>query len=80
MNFATIRDHLIQAVAAASVLGGGSMVMGMKFDSVRQHERIERLEEISGDLKDIREDAAKTREDVAVIKAKLETQNNDGTR
>jgi septal ring factor EnvC (AmiA/AmiB activator) len=65
MNWDIIKDHLIQSIAAAAMLGGGTMVLTAHTDLARQEVRIERLEKMDGDIHEIRTDMRDTRESVA---------------
>lgn len=70
---AGLKDHLIEAVAAAALLGAGAQVVSNTVDLARQDTRIERVEALDAKIDKIADDAAATRETVARLEAKMET-------
>jgi chaperonin cofactor prefoldin len=72
MTWDSIRDHLIQSIAAATLLGGGAMLVNGSVDNAKQDTRIERLERLDDRLETIQKDVSETRETVARLEAKIE--------
>ena len=56
MDLSALKDHLIQAVAAAALLGGGAALVDAKVDNARQDEQLKAASEILPEIqKDVRE-------------------------
>jgi uncharacterized protein (DUF342 family) len=72
MTWDNLRDHVLQTVAAAAFLGGGSLVVGNSIDVAKHDTRLERLERVDERLDSIQRDVAQTRETVARLEAKAE--------
>lgn len=72
MDWALLKDRLVEAAAAAALLGGGATVVGHSVDIARQDARLERVEKLDERLEDIQKDVAATRETVARLETKLE--------
>jgi ribosomal protein L13E len=72
MDWGPLKDRLIEAAAAAALLGGGATVVGHSVDIARQDARIERVEKLDERLEEIQKDVATTREAVIRLETKLE--------
>lgn len=72
MDLGHIKERLIEAAAAAALLGGGAQVIGNTVDIAKQDTRVERLEGVDARLEKIQEDLATTRETVVRLEVKLE--------
>lgn len=74
MDWSPLKDRLIEAAAAAALLGGGAQVINTAID-VGQHDvRIGRLERLDERLDTIAKDVSETRETVIRLEAKSEVQ------
>lgn len=71
MNLPALKDHLIQALATAALLGGGAAVVDAKVDNARQDVELKAAAEI---LPEIQKDVRETREVVIRLEAKQERQ------
>lgn len=69
----SLKEHLLQTIVGASLLGGGTLLVNSRVELARQDERIIRIEESVGDI-------AQMREDVAVIRTKVETLQNEQSK
>ena len=69
MDLSALKDHLIQAVAAAALLGGGAALVDAKVDNARQDEQLKAASEI---LPEIQKDVRETRDAVIRLEAKGE--------
>lgn len=72
MDWTALKDRLIEAAAAAALLGGGAQLIGNSVDIARQDTRLERVERLDERLEDIQQDVAETRETVVRLETKLE--------
>lgn len=72
MTWDSIRDHVVQSIAAAAILGGGALVFNGTVDNAKQDARIERVERMDARLESIEKNVSETRESVARLEAKLE--------
>ena len=70
--WSSLRDHVMQSVAAAALLGGGSLLVGGAVQNAEQDTRIERLERLDDKIDDISKNVAETRESVVRLEAKME--------
>lgn len=64
MNLAGLRDHLISAVSAAALLGGGATIITNKIGLVVVEDRVDRLEKLNENVEGLRSDLQATREDL----------------
>lgn len=71
----TLKDYLIQAVAGATVIAAGASLVGDKVELARHDERIQRIEKLDESIDGLRKDLTDTREQLARIDTKLETQD-----
>lgn len=71
MTWENLRDHVLQSVAAAALLGGGSLLINNSVGLARQDTRLERLERVDERLDSIQKDVAETRETVARLEAQV---------
>lgn len=67
MSLPAIKDHLINAVLAAAVVGGGAAVVDTKVDVARHDERITRIEELDKSMDALRDELKVTRESLVRI-------------
>ena len=72
MDWGDLKFRLIEATAAAALLGGGAQVVNNSVEQARIETRVERLEKLDERLVDIQRDVSTTRETVARLEAKLE--------
>lgn len=72
MDWSALKDRLIEAAAAAALLGGGAQLIGNTVELGKQETRVERLERMDERLDEIADDVAETRETVVRLEAKLE--------
>lgn len=72
MPFAALRDRLIEAAAAAALLGGGAQLVSNTVDIATQDTRIARVESMDAKLDDIQREISETRESVVRLETKLE--------
>jgi ribosomal protein L13E len=72
MDWTALKDRLIEAAAAAALLGGGAQLVGNSVDIARQDTRLERVERLDERLEDIQRDVAETRETVVRLETKME--------
>lgn len=72
MDWAALKERLIEAVAAAALLGGGAQLVSNTVDNATQDTRIERLEKLDERLDDIATDVSETRETVVRLETKME--------
>ncbi len=72
MVWNSLKDRLIEATAAATILGGGATVVSHSVDIARQDARLERVEKLDARLESIEKNVSETRESVARLEAKLE--------
>lgn len=72
MTWSAIRDHLLQVIAGAAVLGGGGMLVTNQVSLARQDERIKTIETIPATLDEIKKAQATTNERLMAIETKLE--------
>jgi len=67
-----LKDHLLNAVAAAAVLGGGATLIQGKVDLAKHDARITRLERLDESMDKLTDELASTRETLASVKARQE--------
>ena len=72
MDLIALKERLIEAVAAAALLGGGAQLIGNTVQIAKQDTRVERLEELDEKLEVMADDVAETREAVIRLETKLE--------
>lgn len=72
MGFEHLKERLIEAAAAAALLGGGAQVIGNTVDIAKQDTRVERLEGVDARLEKIQQDLATTRETVVRLETYME--------
>ena len=72
MDLTALKERLIEAVAAAALLGGGAQLIGNTVQIAKQDTRVERLEELDEKLEVMADDVAETREAVIRLETKLE--------
>lgn len=72
MDWSALKDRLIEAVAAAALLGGGAQLVSNTVDIGKQETRIERIEELDNKIEKMADDVAETRETVVRLETKLE--------
>lgn len=76
MEWSALKERLIEAAAAAALLGGGAQLVGNTVDLAKQDARIEAAEAddrlILQQLGDIQDEVSETREAVARLEAKME--------
>lgn len=72
ISAAALKDHLIQAIATAALLGGGATIIDSKVDNARQDTELAAQREALRALPEIQKDVRATREDVAAMKATQE--------
>lgn len=73
MDLGVLKERLIEAVAAAALLGGGAQLINTTVENAKQDTRIERLETVDDRLEAIQDDLSTTRETVVRLETKLET-------
>lgn len=66
MNLIALRDSLITAAAGAAVLGGGASIITNRIGLAVANERIERLEDLNSNVKELRVELQRTREDLLI--------------
>lgn len=71
MIWSQLRDHLLQAVAGAAVLGTGAVVVTGQITDGRHDERIKTIESVAPKVDKILENQALTNERLAKIEAKV---------
>jgi len=74
VSWEALKDHLIQAVAVAGILGGGTVLIDTKVDVARHDERITRIEELDKNMDELREDLRTTREALARVEARQQAE------
>jgi len=67
-NLSSLKDHLVSAAAGAALLGGGATIITNKVDLAANNQKIESLQVIAEDIRDIKGDVQRTKTDVAVIR------------
>lgn len=72
MIWSNLRDHIVQVVAGAALLGGGSFVVSNNIEIARHDERIKTIETIPETLAEIQKSQALTNERLTAIETKLE--------
>jgi hypothetical protein len=72
MIWSNLRDHIVQVVAGAALLGGGSFVVSNNIEIARHDERIKTIETIPETLAEIQKAQAVTNERLMAIETKLE--------
>lgn len=72
MDWSVLKDRLIEAAAAAALLGGGAQLVSNTVGIAQQETRVERLEKLDERLDKIADDVTKTRETVVRLETKLE--------
>lgn len=72
MIWSNLRDHIVQVVAGAALLGGGSFVVSNNIEIARHDERIKTVESIPETLAEIQKAQALTNERLTAIETKLE--------
>lgn len=72
MALKDLKDHLLNAVAAAAVLGGGATLIQGKVDLAKHDARITRLERLDESMDKLTSELATTRETLASVKARQE--------
>lgn len=72
MIWSNLRDHIVQVVAGAALLGGGSFVVSNNIEIARHDERIKTVESIPETLLEIQKAQALTNERLMAIETKLE--------
>lgn len=72
MIWSNLRDHIVQVVAGAALLGGGSFVVSNNIELARHDERIKTVESIPETLLEIQKAQALTNERLTAIETKLE--------
>lgn len=71
-----LKEHLINAVAAAAVLGIGSITFSNSTAVARHDERIRRIESVGEKIDGLRDDLGATREQLQRLDARLEAQED----
>jgi hypothetical protein len=72
MIWSALRDHIVQVVAGAAILGGGSVLVTNHIEVARHDERIKTIETIPETLEEIKKAQALTNERLISIETKLE--------
>lgn len=72
MTWAALRDHIVQAIAGAALLGGGVVLIDSKVENARQDERIKVVEAMPEKLDKIIEGQLTTNERLTKIETRLE--------
>jgi hypothetical protein len=72
MIWSDLRDHVVQVVAGAALLGGGGFVVSNNIEVARHDERIKTIEAIPETLLEIQKAQALTNERLMAIETKLE--------
>lgn len=72
MTWDSIREHVVQSIAAAALLGGGALVFNGTIENAKQDARLERVEKQDARLENIEKNVSETREAVARLEAKME--------
>jgi hypothetical protein len=72
ISAAALKDHLIQALATAALLGGGATVIQSKVDNARQDTELASQRQAMEAIPEIQKDVRATREDIAAMKARQE--------
>jgi proteasome assembly chaperone (PAC2) family protein len=72
VDLSAIKDRLIEAAAAAALLGGGAQIITNTVDNAKQDTRIERVEKVDERLEQMQDDLTVTREAVVRLEAKME--------
>lgn len=67
-----LKDHLVNAVATAAVLGGGAAIIQNKVDLAKHDERITRIEKLDESMDKLADELAETRETLARVEARQE--------
>lgn len=68
------------AVASATILGGGSMVLTAHTDNARQEIRLERLEKATEKIETLSEKLDQTNQNIAVLNARMEAARDERPR
>lgn len=68
----TIKEYVINTVAAAAVLGAGGTVLSTKINDARQDQRIERLEDLDDSVDGLRADLQRVDGKLERLDGKLE--------
>lgn len=55
----TLRDNIVNAVAATVVIAAGGSIVGLKVNDAKQDERISRIEQLQGSVDGLRVDLQK---------------------
>lgn len=69
-----LKDHLINAVAAAAVLGGGSTIVLNKLDIARHDERISQVERLGTNIEGLRGELRETSRKLDRLDGRLEAE------
>jgi hypothetical protein len=72
VDLSAIKDRLIEAAAAAALLGGGAQIITNTVDNAKQDTRLERVEKVDERLEQMQDDLTVTREAVVRLEAKME--------
>jgi hypothetical protein len=72
LSLSTLKDHLIQALATAALLGGGATIVQSKVDNARQDAAITAQQAAMSAIPEIQKDVKATREAVIRLEAKQE--------
>lgn len=67
MPWADLKEHLVQAVATAAILGGGAALIDTKVDLARHDERIARIEKLDESMELLQGELQTTREALARV-------------
>jgi hypothetical protein len=76
----TIKEHVINAVAAAAAIGVGSTVLSVKTNDARQDTRIERLETLQTSVDGLRGDLERVDKHLSQVDGRMQQQDIDHER
>lgn len=76
----TLKQYVIQAVAAAAAVAAGSTIITAKVDNAKQDVRIERLETLNSNVDGLRADLDRVDNHLSRVEGKLEQQDLDHAR
>lgn len=68
----TLKEHVINAVAATILIAGGSTVVSSKLDIARQDERIRQLEDLNNSVNGLRDDLQRVDGKLERLEGRLE--------
>jgi hypothetical protein len=68
----TIKEYVINAVAAAAVIGAGSTLIGTKINDARQDDHIAQLQSLSIDVNGLRVDLQRVDKKLERLDGKME--------